>query len=337
MTFTEIIKKSKYGIAIVITFVVIENVAWIAEPYVFGKLIDAVIDVHFFGKVGGYDTVNVSEPPIIADKEYSEGDTILIGDNSTPEISRENERITINLNKYLPLLLYPLILWISVFAINSISGVIRRILDTKIFLRIYANIASHICESSTQKNQGLSVTVARAELSQEYIVFFQHRVPDILESMIAITGTVIALYFFDWVISLTCLAVVIPLYILNTSLGRKIFRLQKTYHDKYEEVYDIFAVKDHNKVKNFYLKLAEPQVKVSKLGGINFGVTRFLMLIVFLIVLYICIELDQFSAGEIYSIAAYLWTYVTTAEHLPDLIESFASLKDISGRMRAED
>lgn len=336
MTFTDIIKKYKVSILLVFSFIIIENVAWIAEPYVFGKLIDAVIDVHFFGKVGGFDTTSVNSGVIVADKEYSEGDTINIGKDTAIEESRESQRLTLNIKKHLPLILFPLVMWIGVFSINSITGVIRRILDTKIFLKIYANIASHICENAIIKKYGLSLTVARAELSQEYIVFFQHRVPEILESLIAIAGTITALYFFDWIISLTCLAVVLPLYFVNTSLGKRIFRLQKEYHDKYEEVYDVFSKNNHKEVKKFYLKLAEPQVKVSTLGGINFGLTRFLMLLVFLIVLFICIELDEFSAGEIYSVAAYLWTYVTTVEHLPELIESFASLKDISSRMKAE-
>ncbi len=337
MTFVEIIKKFRYGIVLVIAFVTVENIAWIAEPYVFGKLIDAVIDVHYFGKVGGYDTLSNVESPVIADKDYAEGDTITAVPESLDSVQRENKRITINLKEYLPLLLSPLLLWVGVFLINTSSGVVRRFLDTKIFLRIHAGIASFICESSVSKKQGLSVTVARAELSQEYIIFFQHRLPEIFESLIAITGTITALYFFDWIISLACLTVVVPLYFLNTSLGKKIFRLQKGYHDKYEEVYDVFSGNNPSEVKSFYLRLAEPQIKVSKLGGINFGITRILMLLVFLIVLYICIELDEFSAGEIYSIAAYLWTFVTTAEHLPDLIESFASLKDISNRLKLEE
>ncbi|MCX6161257.1 MAG: ABC transporter six-transmembrane domain-containing protein [Ignavibacteriae bacterium] len=337
MTFPEIIKKFKYGILLAFIFVIIENVAWIAEPYVFGKLIDAVIDVHYFGEIGGNDSSDVTPEPFIAEQDYSAGDTIVINQDSLLQESRDKTRITVDLKKYLPLLLFPLFLWVGVFAINTIAGVIRRILDTKIFLKIYADIASHISEISITKKRGLSLTVARAELSQEYIVFFQHRIPEILESLIAIGGTIFALYFFDWIISLTCLIVVLPLYFLNTSLGKRIFRLQKEYHDNYENLYNVFALKDHKEVRRFYTKLSLPQIKISRFAAINFGTTRFLMLIVFLIVLYICIELDQFSAGEIYSIAAYLWTFVTSAEHLPELVESFASLKDISNRMKSED
>jgi len=42
-------------------------------------------------------------------------------------------------------------------------------------------------------------------------------------------------------------------------------------------------------------------------------------------------------AGELYSIVAYLWTFVTATEYLPELMESWTSLKDISKRMRFED
>ena len=43
------------------------------------------------------------------------------------------------------------------------------------------------------------------------------------------------------------------------------------------------------------------------------------------------------KAGEIYSIVAYLWTFVTATEYLPELMESWTSLHDISKRIKAEE
>jgi hypothetical protein len=63
---------------------------------------------------------------------------------------------------------------------------------------------------------------------------------------------------------------------------------------------------------------------------------RFVLLGVFLAVLYIAIDLDDFTTGNIYTIVAYIWTFVTSSEYLPELMESFTSLKDISGRLREE-
>ncbi len=64
--------------------------------------------------------------------------------------------------------------------------------------------------------------------------------------------------------------------------------------------------------------------------------TRATLVGIFLVVLYIAIDLDYFSAGELYSIIAYLWTFVTSTEYLPELMESWTSLKDISKRLKME-
>ena len=68
----------------------------------------------------------------------------------------------------------------------------------------------------------------------------------------------------------------------------------------------------------------------------NFGVLRVFLLGIFLVILFVAIDLDDFSTGNIYSIAAYVWTFVSSSEYLPEQLESMASVKDISRRLRAE-
>jgi ABC-type multidrug transport system fused ATPase/permease subunit len=83
--------------------------------------------------------------------------------------------------------------------------------------------------------------------------------------------------------------------------------------------------------------MANVQSKIGKYNGFNFGFMRLTLLIVFLVVLYISIDLDNFTTGNIYAIVSYLWTFITSAEYLPELMESRASLKDISQRINIED
>lgn len=47
MTFKEIASKYKYSIALILLFVLVENVSFIIEPTFFGKLLDSLID-HFY-------------------------------------------------------------------------------------------------------------------------------------------------------------------------------------------------------------------------------------------------------------------------------------------------
>ncbi|MGA2667758.1 MAG: ABC transporter six-transmembrane domain-containing protein [Ignavibacteria bacterium] len=286
MNLFALVKRFRKGITLAIALVIIENIAWIVEPTLFGKVIDAVID-----------------------KALEE-----------PESS----------------FILPLVLWIGIFALNSGVGALRRSLDPRIFLNIFTNIAAEVSDNSLKRRLSVSKTAARAELSYQYISFFQYRVPEIIEQSVAIIGGVIALYFFDWRISVTCLFIIFPLIFISNIYNNKVVALQKEYHDAYEDVYDIFAKKDPEYIREYYNKLALPQRKIANWGAFNFGFVRVALLIIFLVVLYIAIDLDEFSAGELYSIVAYLWTFVTSTEYLPELMESGTSLKDISRRLKSE-
>jgi hypothetical protein len=112
--------------------------------------------------------------------------------------------------------------------------------------------------------------------------------------------------------------------------------LQKELHDMREGVFEIFARKDIRDVRAYYDSMARPQRKIANLGALNFGLIRLFLLGIFLLVLFIAIDIDNFSTGQTYSVVAYLWTFVTSTEYLPDLMESYASLKDIQERVRRE-
>jgi hypothetical protein len=57
---------------------------------------------------------------------------------------------------------------------------------------------------------------------------------------------------------------------------------------------------------------------------------------IFLVILYVAIDLDDFYTGDIYAIAAYVWTFVSSSEYLPEQLESIISVNDINQRLQAE-
>jgi ABC-type multidrug transport system fused ATPase/permease subunit len=285
MDLLSLFRRFRTGIIIAIGLVVIENLAWIVEPTVFGNVIDAFID-----------------------KGLSLGD---------------------------PAFLIPLLIWSGVFLVNSVVGAFRRSVDQRIYLRMFTEIATDVARIGNDRGHSISRTAARAELSREYIAFFQYRLPEILEQSISIGGAIVALYFFDWRIAATCTVIVVPLLFITRLSNQRILKLQRDFHDRREQAFDIFGTKDLKEIRSFYAQLAVPQQRIATWGAINFGIVRISLLVIFLIVLYIAIDLDNFTTGNIYSIVAYLWTFVTSSEYLPELMESWTSLKDISARVKA--
>ncbi|MCX6121580.1 MAG: ABC transporter six-transmembrane domain-containing protein [Ignavibacteriales bacterium] len=285
MKLTALLTRFKKGISLAIGLVIIEHVAWIVEPAVFGKVIDALIE-RASGQASNLQTS-----------------------------------------------LFPLFLWIGVFSINSGTGVIRRIVDQKIYLAMFTQLATDISTVAQEKKFRASKTAALAQLSEQYITFFQYRVPEIIEQVVQIGGTVIALAVFDWRISLTCLTIVFPLLLINKIYTRKVSALQKDSHDTFENAYDVFSTQKPEEIRSYYTKSASIKQKIANWGALNFGVMRCILLFIFLAVLYISIDLDDFTTGSIYSIVAYIWTFVTSSEYLPELMESWTSLKDVSHRL----
>jgi ABC-type multidrug transport system fused ATPase/permease subunit len=286
MTLLELIKRYKKGFSFIAALVIIENVAWIVEPSIFGKLIDALIDkVSSGSKVTGF------------------------------------------------MLTLPLFLWIGVYIINSGSGIMRRFFEPKIFRNMYVEIIASIVTHSKENKIDISKTAGRAQLSEEYITFFQYRLPEIAEQCIAIVGAVIALATYDYRIFLTCILVAAPLAIAARIYNNKVSMLQKELHDNFEFAYDTLANKEVSEIKKFYSGMAGLHQRIAAWGSFNFGFMRFVLLLVFIAVLYISIDMDDFTTGSIYSIVAYLWTFLTSIEYIPDLMENWLSLRDISARL----
>jgi ABC-type multidrug transport system fused ATPase/permease subunit len=233
--------------------------------------------------------------------------------------------------------LLPLLIWAGVFVVNSASGTGQRSYEAKIYNEMFADIAVSIAGTGERTGEAATRTAARAEMAREYVTFFQRRIPDMIEEVFDLVGTVIALTFYDWRLGVTCLGVVLPLGFINSVYNRKVLDLEKELHDGREEVFEIFGSGDPQRVRTYYEKLTRVERRIANWGALNFGAIRGFLLVVFIVVLYIAIDLDDFTTGKTYSVAAYLWTFVTSAEFLPDLMESRASIRELTQRLRSEE
>jgi ABC-type multidrug transport system fused ATPase/permease subunit len=287
MTLFEVAKRFRKGIILALSLVFLEHVAWIVEPAIFGKVIDALIQRATW-EGAALRSLNVT----------------------------------------------PLYLWILVFAINSGTGVARRVIDERIYLRIYSDLAIGVASGGRKKQYTASKTAALTQLSEQYISFLQYRMPEIIDQLVSITGAVIALAAFDWRISVACLTIILPLIYVTGVYTRRVSALQKEYHDNFETTFDVFANQSVEQVKAYYQRVTSLKQRIANWGALNFGVMRVALLIIFIAVLYISIDLDDFTTGAIYSIVAYIWTFITTSEYIPELMESWTSLNDISRRLK---
>ena len=286
MAFREIANKYKYSIALVLSFVLIENVSFIIEPTFFGKLLDALID-HFY----------------------------------------DHEKIDY---------FTPLFIWIMVYLLNVVGGSVHRLLNGSVYSKMYANIATEVVIESQSRGDQFSKMLVRAELVKEYIVFFRERLPEVMWQLSATAGAIIALFFYDYRIALICMGVTIPIAYINNLNRKNVITLQKDIHDNQEELFNLIESKDTSKISRFYQNTVSPKTRIARWNAFGYSSGKVLLVIIFIGVLFICVDVDKFSTGKIYSIVAYLWTFIASTDYLPELMESLASVKDLNERFKRE-
>jgi ABC-type multidrug transport system fused ATPase/permease subunit len=287
MAFKEIAIKYRHSIALILLFVLIENVSFIIEPTFFGKLLDSLID-HFY----------------------------------------DHEKVDY---------VYPLIIWIIVYLINVVGGTLHRLFNGSIYSKMYAEIATNVIIESKSRGDQSSKMLVRAELVKEYIVFFKERLPEIMWQLSATAGAIIALFFYDYRIALVCLAVTIPIAYINNLNRKNVTLLQKEIHDNQEELFKLMESKDITKISQFYKNTISPKTRIARWNAFDYSSVKVLLVVIFIGVLFICVDVDKFTTGKIYSIVAYLWTFIASTEYLPELMESLGSIKDLNSRFSQDE
>jgi ABC-type multidrug transport system fused ATPase/permease subunit len=201
---------------------------------------------------------------------------------------------------------------------------------------MYADVATKVIEESKSKGDQYSKMLVRAELVKEYITFFKDKMPEALWQLAASAGAIIALFFYDYRIALVCLAVVIPVAYVNNTNRKHVAILQKDIHDNQEELYKLIEHKDTSKIHQFFNNMIYPRTRIARWNATSYSIVKVLLVIIFIVVLFICVDVDNFSTGKIYSVVAYLWTFIGQTDYLPDLMESLGSIKDLNTRFTAD-
>jgi len=228
--------------------------------------------------------------------------------------------------------IYPLIIWIIVYLINVVGGGLHRLFNGSIYSRMYADVATEAITYSEKQGDPFSKMLVRAELVKEYIVFLKERLPEIMWQLSATLGAIVALFFYDYRIAVICLAVTVPIAYINNLNRKKVTILQKDIHDNKEELFNLIESRDTSKISLFYRNTIAPQTKIARWNAFDYSAVKVLLVIIFIGVLFICVDVDKFTTGKIYSIVAYLWTFIASTEYLPELMESIASVKDLNRR-----
>lgn len=219
-----------------------------------------------------------------------------------------------------------------------VAGTIRHMYDTRTYSAIYTALVTRLLARKYQ-NSNISKLSAHSTLAREFIDFLEFDLNYVVEAGYNIAGSLIMLFFYDKMVVVICLAILIPVMIISYFYGKRMKRLNQLKNDELEKQVEVISTRNTKKINLHYANLRKWQIKISDKEAWNFGVMELMVLVVIITSLLITTGnrwQEGFLAGDIIGIYNYILKFVGGLDTIPYTVQRLSSLKDITRRVEFE-
>lgn len=227
-----------------------------------------------------------------------------------------------------------LIYALMVFMIWSV-GSIRRAVDTRAFVRIYADLAVKAISNAKQKDineNNTSTAMAHAILARQFVDFFEEHLPILITALFNIVGSVFMLLMIEFYAGLIALVILVVFGLLLPTYSKQNDKLYFKLNNRLENEVTVIEKNHHHHLIKHYDLLAKIRIAISNREAFSYLLIGISMAILFGVTLVI-LSNKSVQAGHIYAVITYLWGFAMSLDDMPRLMEKMSELKDVGQRV----
>ena len=213
---------------------------------------------------------------------------------------------------------------------SLIVGSSRRLFDSRFYARIYGELGFDI---STSKGLTPSRQTARLSMLGEMVEFFENSIPQIVNSIIGLVGTLIIVASLNIKIFAGCLVILLVVFLVYALTKNKTVRFNTEYNNAVEQQVDILSKKDAPSLKTYLRNLMKWNIKLSDLETINFSIVWMLMMGFLVISIIWAVDGGTVNYGAVFALIMYVFQYIESVVTLPFFYQQWLRLKEISERL----
>lgn len=221
--------------------------------------------------------------------------------------------------------------------LRTVMGVLRRMYDTRTFLRMYSTLATDIVVGQSRRNVRTTRIVARTTLAREATDFLERDVPVAVSTMYSVAGGVIMLGSYDRPLMLTAATLGSFGVALNILFSRRATLLNRHLNDTVEEEVDMISRNSTDSATEHYARVANCQIRISDWQAGAFSVTQGVILSLFVVALYRVPHWNTGSLGDVYALFRYVTMFTMGLASVPQVALRLARLRDIQRRFHVPD
>lgn len=210
-------------------------------------------------------------------------------------------------------------------------GSARRAVDTRAFVRIYADLAIKAIISEKQKGNTSSAS-AHAIMARQFVAFFEEHLPVLITALFNIAGSVLMLLIIEFYSGLIALLILLVFILLLPSYSQKNDKLYFRLNNRLENEVDMIEKNHPPHLIKHYGLLSKIRIAISNREALSYLLIGVVLAVLFGATLLI-LSNKSVQAGHIYAVMTYLWGFAMSLDDMPRLMEKFSELKDIGQRV----
>lgn len=212
-----------------------------------------------------------------------------------------------------------------------IIGAGQRFYDSRVYAGIYQDLGLKIAAKSEEP---VSKRSAHLGFLGELVEFFENSLPQVINGVIALTGTVILIFTMDQFVFLGCLISMVLVIMVYAFSQKYTLKYHAAYNQEMENQVEVLSQNSPISMNWHLQKMMKWNIKLSDLETLNSSLV-WLVVISFL-VLSIINTVDGTTAthGAMFALILYLFQYIEQVMTMPFFYQQGLRLTEILQRLR---
>jgi ABC-type multidrug transport system fused ATPase/permease subunit len=229
-----------------------------------------------------------------------------------------------------------LVVLVAVWLVHLALSFVRQRIDTRVFMELYADIASQLVGVQQAQGHGTSKVSARVEMVRDIVGFFEKEVPAMFHNVVAVVGSLAMLFTYDVDAGFIAMAVLLPMALVNAWYWKSAVRLNRGINNQIEREVDDIESGSPFRISRHFRLLRRWRVRLSDTESWTWGVTELATIVALVLILIDFTQSPAFTAGAIYAVLAYIYDYLEGLNQVPSVVNNVARLQDVRARLAEE-
>lgn len=208
----------------------------------------------------------------------------------------------------------------------------RMVFDTKVYTKIYNDIVLNYLKNDNKSDT--STKVARTEMANNLINFFEHDMHYYIMAIVTISGSLFFIFLENINTGFVVLTCVIPISLIVYRFYNKIAQSTRVANTQFEQKFAIIDTNDENRIDTFFKRRKRILISASTIQGKNWAslnVTKTIFLISALIIF--TSYNSNLTQGDAIAMYAYINQFLISLMSIPIGVEIFTRIKDVTKRI----